>query len=187
MNYTVIENPNFGKVSAILMDNGKWYFCTKDIAGMISDGYITETSLTAKMNARCMDRIKHPVWDLGGFRKRVFISRDFFNEIWTRPDNNKEPIVKKWLLDATSPPRYQVQLQSNTTSVVEEMSRQYKNENDLVKNPDFGIKLLTTLKEKDQRIEELEETIKTLTYKAKLADAVISAVGSMTQNMIGIN
>lgn len=161
----VFNNNEFGQLRTINID-GKDYFVGKDIA--LSLGYAIPSKA---INTHCKGVSKMEVPTNGGIQQMLMITEGDIYRLITHSKLPNSEKFEEWVFDEVLPSIRKHGMYATETTI-----------DNILNNPDFGIRLLTELKEEKAKRKTLEEENKTNKPKVIFADAVAT---SQTSILVG--
>lgn len=157
----VFNNNEFGQLRTINID-GKDYFVGKDIA--LALGYKNTNDAISR---HCKWVVKHEGLKINGIEVALITEGDMYRLITHSKLPNAEKF-EEWVFDEVLPSIRKHGMYATETTI-----------DNILNNPDFGIRLLTELKEEKAKRKTLEEENKTNKPKVIFADAVAGSDDSI--------
>lgn len=135
----IFENPKFGKIRTI-EENGDVLFCAKDVAAAF--GYKDTTNA---IKQHCKGVVKRHLPTNGGMQETNFIPEGDIYRLAARSELDGAAELESWIFDIVIP-SIRKHGAYMTPATIENM----------ITNPEFGIKLLTALKDEQEKRIALE-------------------------------
>ena len=179
----IFQNNQFGEIRTATTEKGEPLFCLTDLCASIG---ITN-SRNVKNRLEIEDVHQVDTLTAGGIQQTAFVTESGMYDVIIRSDSENAKPFRKWVTSEVLPSIRKNGIYA-TDSVID----------NILSDPDFGIKLLTNLKEekqkrleaehqlarKDEVIEIQNKEISQLAPKAEYADKVLISVNSFTTNQI---
>ena len=151
----IFENPEFGQLRMVFVD-GKQYFMASDVAKAL--GYARPNDAISQ---HCRATVKHSIPISGKIQEVNFIPEGDVYRLIIRSKLPKAEEFEHWVFDEVLPSIHRYGIYA-TDSVLES----------ILTSPDFGIRLLSELKEEREARRQAEKAVEEMTPKAIFADAV---------------
>jgi len=180
----IFQNNQFGEIRTTTDENNEPLFCASDVTGIL--GYANgRKAITDNCNPKGVTTSDTPT--NGGIQNLTYINEGNLYRLIIRSKRPEAEQFEKWVCEEVLPSIRKNGIYA-TDSVID----------NILNDPDFGIKLLTNLKEekqkrleaeqqiarKDEFIEIQNKEISQLAPKAEYADKVLISVNSFTTNQI---
>ncbi len=149
----MFQNPNFGEIRVATGENGEPLFCLSDICRVLE---IIDVSRCA---SRLEDDVRqtHPIIDsLNREQQATFVNEEGLYEVVIRSDKNSARPFRKWICGEVLPSIRKNGMYATETTI-----------DKILNDPEFGIQLLTKLKEEKQARIQAEKTVAILTHTNK--------------------
>lgn len=148
----IFENPEFGQLRMVFVD-GKQYFMASDVAKAL--GYARPNDAISQ---HCRATVKHSIPISGKIQEVNFIPEGDVYRLIIRSKLPKAEEFEHWVFDEVLPSIHRYGIYA-TDSVLES----------ILTSPDFGIRLLSELKEEREARRQAEKTVEEMTPKAIFA------------------
>lgn len=155
---TIFNNERFGSVRT-LTDGNTVLFCASDVARAL--GYKDTTNA---IKQHCKGVVKHHILTNGGEQEMNFISRGDVYRLAARSKLDGAEQFESWIFDEVVPSVHDHGMYA-TEETLDKM----------ISSPEFGIKLLTALKEEKEKTKSLTAKVEQDAPKVLFADAVATA------------
>lgn len=155
---TIFNNERFGSVRT-LVDGDAVLFCAADVARAL--GYKDTTNA---IKQHCKGVVKHHILTNGGEQEMNFIPRGDVYRLAARSKLDGAEQFESWIFDEVVPSVHDHGMYA-TEETLDKM----------ISSPEFGIKLLTALKEEKEKNKSLTAKVEQDAPKVLFADAVATA------------
>lgn len=182
MELQIFNNQDFGEIRTYNEENGTITFCGADVAKAL--GY-SDTAKAIKQHCKKDGWALHPVTDsLGRTQQTKFITKGNLCRLTARSQLPSAEKFESWIFDEVIP------------SVLEHgIYATDKTLNKIINNPDFGIQLLTELKQEREDKKQLQEQIEQQKYLVDFAQTVqgsdtnilVRETSKLASNYIGVD
>lgn len=173
MEIKIFENTEFGEIRTATNENGDPLFCLTDLCTALE---LTNTTVVAKR----LEADERSKLNLGRQGETIFVTEPGMYSVIIRSDSPKATPMRRWITHEVLPSirKHGAYLTDNALD-------------NIIKDPEFGIKLLTNLKEERQRREIAEQKaalqenqIKEAAPKLKYYDDVLQSNSVYNTNQI---
>ena len=182
MELQIFKNQDFGEIRTYKEDNGTITFCGLDVAKAL--GY-ADTSKAIKQHCKKDGWALHPVIDgLGRTQQTKFITKGNLCRLTAKSQLPSAEKFESWVFDEVIPSVLEHGIYA-TDNTIDKM----------INNPDFGIELLTELKQEREEKKLLQEQIKKQKHLVDFANTVqgsdtnilVRETSKLASNYIGVN
>jgi prophage antirepressor-like protein len=183
-NIQIFNNPQFGNIRIAKNEQGEPIFCLPDLCNVLG------LSNTSRVKDRLDDGVtlSYPISDnLGRLQDTTFVTEPGFYDVVIRSDSPKAKPFRNWITGEVLPDIRKHGAYATPATI-----------DAIISDPEFGIKLLSTLKEEraktsalQQRTQILEgenqlltNEVKQLAPKAEYTDTVLQSVSTCTMTQV---